>query len=112
MLDGKLWLTEIGNSTHYHAYWVHPCVGQRDAQALQDRRAQLLSPARWGDGAEVAEPVRAPVATDEPSEELQAADHLSTSFRQSEASAGIQNPVSVIIEIGMDSGSRLRRAPE
>ena len=24
MLDGKLWLPEIGHSTHYHAYWVHP----------------------------------------------------------------------------------------
>ena len=24
MLDGKLWLPEIGKSTHYHAYWVHP----------------------------------------------------------------------------------------
>ncbi len=24
MLDGKLWLDEIGKATHYHAYWVHP----------------------------------------------------------------------------------------
>lgn len=24
MLDGKLWLDEIGKATHYHAYWVRP----------------------------------------------------------------------------------------
>src|SRR6185437_11038380 len=24
MLDGQLWLPEVGKSTHYHAYWVHP----------------------------------------------------------------------------------------
>ena len=24
MLDGKIWLTEVGHATHYHAYWVHP----------------------------------------------------------------------------------------
>ena len=24
MLDGKLWLPEVGKATHYHAYWVRP----------------------------------------------------------------------------------------
>jgi spore germination cell wall hydrolase CwlJ-like protein len=24
VLDGKLWLSEIGKATHYHAYWVRP----------------------------------------------------------------------------------------
>jgi spore germination cell wall hydrolase CwlJ-like protein len=24
MLDGKLWLDQVGKATHYHAYWVHP----------------------------------------------------------------------------------------
>jgi hypothetical protein len=24
MLDGKLWLAEVGKATHYHAYWVRP----------------------------------------------------------------------------------------
>ena len=24
MLDGRLWLDEIGKATHYHAYWVRP----------------------------------------------------------------------------------------
>jgi hypothetical protein len=24
MLDGKIWLNEVGKATHYHAYWVKP----------------------------------------------------------------------------------------
>src|SRR6202021_1992413 len=24
MIDGKIWLSEVGHATHYHAYWVHP----------------------------------------------------------------------------------------
>ncbi|MEX0591601.1 MAG: cell wall hydrolase, partial [Xanthobacteraceae bacterium] len=24
MLDGKLWLADVGKATHYHAYWVKP----------------------------------------------------------------------------------------
>ncbi|MGD5626674.1 cell wall hydrolase, partial [Xanthomonas citri pv. citri] len=24
MLDGQVWLPEVGKSTHYHAYWVRP----------------------------------------------------------------------------------------
>jgi hypothetical protein len=24
MLDGKLWLNDVGKATHYHAYWVRP----------------------------------------------------------------------------------------
>ena len=57
MLDGKLWLPEIGHSTHYHAYWVHPSWVERDAEALQDRRAQLLPAARLGRHRRGAEPV-------------------------------------------------------
>ena len=28
MLDGKLSMPEVSRSTHYHAYWVHPALGQ------------------------------------------------------------------------------------
>jgi spore germination cell wall hydrolase CwlJ-like protein len=52
MLDGKLWLPEIGHSTHYHAYWVHP------AWVREMRRMQKIGvhsfyrPRAWGDGSE------------------------------------------------------------
>jgi spore germination cell wall hydrolase CwlJ-like protein len=53
MLDGKLWLSEVGHSTHYHAYWVHP------AWVREMRRTQKIGvhsfyrPRAWGDGSEV-----------------------------------------------------------
>ena len=53
MLDGKLWLPEVGHSTHYHAYWVHP------AWVREMRRMQKIGvhsfyrPRAWGDGSEV-----------------------------------------------------------
>jgi spore germination cell wall hydrolase CwlJ-like protein len=52
MLDGKLWLPEVGHSTHYHAYWVHP------AWVREMRRMQKIGvhsfyrPRAWGDGSE------------------------------------------------------------
>ena len=103
MLDGKLWLTEIGKSTHYHAYWVHPWLGQRDAQALQDRRAQLLSSAQLGRRlrSAAAQPVAgAGRDRSEPSEEL--AGCRITSPRHSGRAKRVPEsitPVSVIMEI-------------
>ena len=52
MLDGKLWLPDIGNSTHYHAYWVHPWwVGtMRKLSTIGVHR--FYRPQRWGDGSD------------------------------------------------------------
>jgi spore germination cell wall hydrolase CwlJ-like protein len=64
MLDGKLWLPEVGHSTHYHAYWVHP------AWVREMRRMQKIGvhsfyrPRSWGDGSD-APPLGWPQA-DEP----------------------------------------------
>jgi spore germination cell wall hydrolase CwlJ-like protein len=61
MLDGKLWLPEVGHSTHYHAYWVHP------AWVREMRRMQKIGvhsfyrPRAWGDGSE-APPLGQPQA--------------------------------------------------
>ena len=48
MLDGKLWLPEVGKSTHYHAYWVHPGWVREMNEAAEARRPHLLSAARLG----------------------------------------------------------------
>ena len=48
MLDGQLWLPEVGKSTHYHAYWVHPSWVREMKKMYKIRRAHLLSPARLG----------------------------------------------------------------
>jgi hypothetical protein len=53
MLDGKLWLSEIGYSTHYHAYWVHPSwVGEMKKRTKIGVHS-FYRPKAWGDGIEV-----------------------------------------------------------
>ena len=53
MLDGKLWLPEIGHSTHYHAYWVHPSWVNEMRKIHKIGVHSFYRPRRWGDGFEV-----------------------------------------------------------
>ena len=52
MLDGKLWLPDVGKATHYHAYWVRP-VWVHEMHKL-DRIGvhTFYRPRNWGDGAD------------------------------------------------------------
>ena len=51
-LDGKLWLHDIGKSTHYHAYWVHPWWVGTMRKLSRIGVHTFYRPKRWGDGAE------------------------------------------------------------
>jgi spore germination cell wall hydrolase CwlJ-like protein len=51
-LDGKIWLPEIGKSTHYHAYWVHPWWVGTMRKLSKIGVHTFYRPRRWGDGAE------------------------------------------------------------
>ena len=53
MLDGKLWLPEIGHSTHYHAYWVHPSWVNEMRKIHKIGVHSFYRPRRWGDTVEV-----------------------------------------------------------
>jgi spore germination cell wall hydrolase CwlJ-like protein len=53
MLDGKLWLPEIGHSTHYHAYWVHPSWVNEMKKLYKIGVHSFYRPRAWGDGVEV-----------------------------------------------------------
>jgi spore germination cell wall hydrolase CwlJ-like protein len=53
MLDGKLWLPEIGHSTHYHAYWVHPSWVNEMKRLYKIGVHSFYRPRAWGDGTEV-----------------------------------------------------------
>jgi spore germination cell wall hydrolase CwlJ-like protein len=66
MLDGKLWLTEIGHSTHYHAYWVHPGWVNEMRKLYKIGVHSFYRPRNWGDGSEVPplNQSQAPVAAD------------------------------------------------
>jgi spore germination cell wall hydrolase CwlJ-like protein len=53
MLDGKLWLPEIGHSTHYHAYWVHPSWVNEMRRISKIGVHSFYRPRAWGDTVEV-----------------------------------------------------------
>ncbi len=52
MLDGKLWLPEVGKATHYHAYWVHPSWVREMTRMYKLGVHTFYRPRKWGDGAD------------------------------------------------------------
>ncbi|GAB1718164.1 MAG: cell wall hydrolase, SleB [Nitrobacter sp.] len=49
-LDGRLWLPEVGKSTHYHAYWVHPSWVHEMRKMYRTGVHTFYRPRAWGDG--------------------------------------------------------------
>jgi spore germination cell wall hydrolase CwlJ-like protein len=55
MLDGKLWLPEVGKATHYHASYVHP-GWVREMKKMHKLGVHIFyRPRAWGDGGEAPE---------------------------------------------------------
>jgi spore germination cell wall hydrolase CwlJ-like protein len=52
MLDGKLWLSEIGWATHYHAYWVRPSWVREMRKLYKVGVHTFYRPRAWGSGAD------------------------------------------------------------
>lgn len=52
-LDGRLWLPEVGKSTHYHAYWVRPSWTREMRKLYKVGVHTFYRPRNWGDGAEM-----------------------------------------------------------
>ncbi|CAN5115358.1 cell wall hydrolase [soil metagenome] len=51
-LDGRLWLPEVGKSTHYHAYWVRPSWVNEMKKMYKYGVHTFYRPRAWGDGRE------------------------------------------------------------
>jgi spore germination cell wall hydrolase CwlJ-like protein len=51
-LDGKLWLSQVGKSTHYHAYWVRPNWVREMMKLHKLGVHTFYRPRAWGDGAD------------------------------------------------------------
>jgi hypothetical protein len=50
MLDGKLWLNDVGKATHYHAYWVKP-AWVREMRTIQKIGVHTFyRPRKWDEG--------------------------------------------------------------
>jgi spore germination cell wall hydrolase CwlJ-like protein len=52
MLDGQIWLPEVGKSTHYHAYYVHPSWVAEMKKMYKFGVHTFYRPKAWGDGSE------------------------------------------------------------
>jgi spore germination cell wall hydrolase CwlJ-like protein len=52
MLDGQIWLPEVGKSTHYHAYWVHPSWVSEMKRTYKYGVHTFYRPKAWGDGSD------------------------------------------------------------
>jgi spore germination cell wall hydrolase CwlJ-like protein len=52
VLDGKLWLPEVGKATHYHAYWVRPGWVREMTRMHKLGVHTFYRPRKWGDGAQ------------------------------------------------------------
>jgi spore germination cell wall hydrolase CwlJ-like protein len=50
MLDGEIWLSEVGKSTHYHAYWVRPSWVSEMKRMYRFGVHTFYRPKAWGDG--------------------------------------------------------------
>lgn len=51
-LDGRLWLPEVGKSTHYHAYWVRPSWVNEMRKMYKFGVHTFYRPRAWGDGSD------------------------------------------------------------
>jgi spore germination cell wall hydrolase CwlJ-like protein len=51
-LDGKLWVKEVGKSTHYHAYWVRPSWVNEMKRLYKFGVHTFYRPRAWGDGSD------------------------------------------------------------
>ncbi|MGC2778448.1 MAG: cell wall hydrolase [Bradyrhizobium sp.] len=52
MLEGMIWLPEVGKSTHYHAYWVRPSWAAEMKRMYKFGVHTFYRPKAWGDGSE------------------------------------------------------------
>jgi spore germination cell wall hydrolase CwlJ-like protein len=52
VLDGEIWLPEVGKSTHYHAYYVRPSWVGEMKKMYKFGVHTFYRPKAWGDGSE------------------------------------------------------------
>jgi Cell Wall Hydrolase len=76
MLDGKLWLPEVGKATHYHAYWVHPGWVREMTKMQKLGVHTFYRPRAWGNGADAPEWGDATATTESTKKLVEAAKKL------------------------------------
>jgi len=82
MLDGQLWLPEVGKSTHYHAYWVRPSWVHEMKKMYKFGVHTFYRPRAWGDGSDAPSwgtPAKTAAISAELAEEAKSSAELSGS---------------------------------
>jgi hypothetical protein len=106
-LDGKIWLTEVGHATHYHAYWVHPSWVHEMKKMLKLGVHTFYRPRAWGDGSD--EPNWAPV-TPKPvgaaAQVLETAKTPSAGLKRPETTLKIPEAAATPAELGGSAATR------
>ncbi len=94
MLEGKIWLAEVGHATHYHAYWVHPSWVHEMTRLYHLGVHTFYRPRNWGDGSD--EPVWGKAShsskADTPAEKPEAAPKTSDAAAKSPEAAASPEP--------------------
>jgi spore germination cell wall hydrolase CwlJ-like protein len=75
MLDGKIWLSEVGHATHYHAYWVHPSWVHEMKKMYRLGVHTFYRPRAWTDVPEGPVWASVPVPAKSPSTESPSTDN-------------------------------------
>jgi cell wall hydrolase len=75
-LDGKIWLTEVGHATHYHAYWVHPSWVNEMTRLDHLGVHTFYRPRAWGNGQDDWGPTKINAKTLRPDPEVVSANPL------------------------------------
>jgi spore germination cell wall hydrolase CwlJ-like protein len=82
VLDGQLWLPEVGKSTHYHAYWVRPSWVHEMKKMYKFGVHTFYRPRAWGDGSDAPSwgtPAKTAAISAELAEEAKSSAELSGS---------------------------------
>ena len=78
-LDGKIWLSDVGHATHYHAYWVHPSWVHEMTKLYRLGVHTFYRPRAWGDGSDAPIWANVPAA---PKPAGAGADNAATATKQ------------------------------
>ncbi len=94
MLEGKIWLAEVGHATHYHAYWVHPSWVHEMTKLYHLGVHTFYRPRNWGDGGDEPAWGKTPDSSkaDTPAEKSEAAPKTSDAAAKGPEAAATPEP--------------------
>ena len=110
MLDGKIWLTEVGHATHYHAYWVHPSWVHEMTRLYKLGVHTFYRPRAWGDGDD--EPVWGKAASVNTSRADSPADTPAAAAKSAESAPPLPEAAKKASDVAASSSDTATKTPD